>query len=73
MFKYSGPEGQMLESEALKAGDVLAAWKLGKGAIAALVDGKPVDLDVVVDHDAAVAPVVPESDEGLDIVRHSTA
>ncbi|MBQ8090502.1 MAG: threonine--tRNA ligase [Pyramidobacter sp.] len=73
MFKYSGPEGQMLESEALKAGDVLAAWKLGKGAIAALVDGKPVDLDVVVDHDAVVAPVVPESDEGLDIVRHSTA
>ena len=73
MYKYSGPDGQVLESEALKAGDILAGMKISKGAIAASVDGVLLDLDVVVDHDATVAPVVPASEEGLDIIRHSTA
>ena len=73
MFKYSGPDGLVLESEALKAGEILSHWKLNKGALAATVDGHAVDLDVVVDHDAQVAPVVIDSPEGLDIVRHSTA
>jgi len=73
MFKYQGPEGQALESEAVKAGDVLAAWKVSKGAVAAMVNGKPVDLDVVVEEDASVAPITPDMPEGLDIVRHSTA
>lgn len=73
MFKYSGPDGQLLESEALEAGKILAGMKLDKGAIAAAIDGKPVDLDVVVDHDAKVEPIVTSSDLGIDIVRHSTA
>lgn len=55
MFKYSGPDGLVLESEALKAGEILSHWKLNKGALAATVDGHAVDLDVVVDHDAQVA------------------
>ncbi len=73
MFKYSGPEGRSLESDALKAGEILAKMKLNKGAVAALVDGKPLDLDVIIDHDADVAPVTPAVEEGLDIIRHSTA
>ena len=73
MFTYSCPEGKKFESEALKAGEILAAVKMLKGAVAAMVDGVPVDLDVTVDHDAEVAPVSPSSEEGLDIVRHSTA
>ncbi|MDY3869345.1 MAG: threonine--tRNA ligase [Pyramidobacter sp.] len=73
MFKYSGPDGRVLESEALKAGDILSQWKLNKGAVAATVDGHAVDLDVCVEHDAEVAPITLDSAEGLDIVRHSTA
>ncbi|BDF78580.1 threonine--tRNA ligase [Pyramidobacter piscolens] len=73
MFKYRGPEGQTLESEALKAGDILSRWKLDKGAVAAFVDGEEKDLDVVVDHDAEVKPITPETEEGIEIVRHSTA
>ena len=73
MFKYSGPDGQLFESDAQEAGRILAGMKLDKGAIAALVDGKPVDLDVVVDHDAKVEPIVTSSEIGIDIVRHSTA
>lgn len=73
MFTFKGPKGQVLESDALEAGEILAAWKLKKGAVAATVDGKEVDLNVVVDHSAEISPVTPDTPEGLDIVRHSTA
>ncbi len=73
MYKYSGPDGQILESDALKAGEILAGMKLNKGAVAASIDGTAFDLDVLVEHDAQIAPIPANSDEGLDIVRHSTA
>ena len=44
---------------------------LGKKALAAEVDGKLVDLTAVLDHDAAVRFITPDTPEGLDIMRHS--
>ncbi|HVN64821.1 MAG TPA: threonine--tRNA ligase [Candidatus Binataceae bacterium] len=41
--------------------------------VAAKVDGKVVDLSRKLDRDAAVEPVLAESPEGLDVIRHSTA
>src|SRR5713226_3458194 len=41
--------------------------------VAARVDGKVVDLTRKLDHDASVEPVLAESPEGLDVIRHSTA
>ncbi len=73
LFRYSGPDGQVLESEALQAGEILERWKLKKGALAAFVDGEQKDLDVVVEKGASVAPLTVDLHEGLDIVRHSTA
>src|SRR3984893_16991721 len=44
-----------------------------KDLVAARVDGKVVDLTRKLEHDAAVEPVLAESPEGLDVIRHSTA
>src|SRR6202030_1122657 len=40
---------------------------------AARVDGKVVDLTRKLDHTANVEPVLAETPEGLDVIRHSTA
>ncbi|HEX9811400.1 MAG TPA: threonine--tRNA ligase, partial [Burkholderiales bacterium] len=44
-----------------------------RGAVAARVDGRLVDLSFVLRSDAALEPVGPESEEGLEVLRHSTA
>lgn len=46
---------------------------LAKKAIGARVDGKLVDMTYVVDKDAKVELVTPETTDGLEIIRHSTA
>lgn len=47
--------------------------KLGKQALLAVVDGVNKDLSDVLDHDAAVEFIVPESEEGLHAIRHTAA
>src|SRR5213593_116453 len=46
---------------------------LAKAALAAVVDGKLVDLSYPLDHDAAVRIVTDRSPEALPLYRHSTA
>src|SRR6266508_1947176 len=46
---------------------------LAKAALAAKVDGEWADLDRAIDHDATVAIVTADSDEGRHVLRHSTA
>ncbi len=45
----------------------------GQGRPAAKVDGDEVDLDRPIDHDATVAIVTASSDDGREVLRHSTA
>lgn len=47
--------------------------KLGKQALLAVVDGVNKDLSDVLDYDAAVEFIVPESEEGLHAIRHTAA
>ena len=47
--------------------------RLAKDALAATVDGEPVDLDHPLDHDARVAIVTPASPDGREVLRHSSA
>jgi threonyl-tRNA synthetase len=47
--------------------------RLARDALAATVDGEPVDLDRAIDHDAQVRIVTPASPEGREVLRHSTA
>ena len=46
---------------------------LAKKAIGARVDGKLVDMTYVVEKDAKVELVTPETEDGVEIIRHSTA
>lgn len=45
----------------------------GRGAVAAKVNGKPVDLSRPLETDATIEPIPAESAEGIDVLRHSTA
>lgn len=73
MYRFSGTDGHVMESEALSAGDVLKSWKQDKGALAAMVNGQELDLDVVLAADSEVHPITADSKEGLELLRHSTA
>ncbi|MFM8411423.1 MAG: threonine--tRNA ligase, partial [Alphaproteobacteria bacterium] len=42
-------------------------------AVAALLNGRPVDLSTKVEGDGRLAPVAPSSPQGLEVLRHSTA
>ncbi len=46
---------------------------LAKMTVAGKVDGKLVDASDVIDHDAKLQIITPKDDEGLEIIRHSTA
>jgi threonyl-tRNA synthetase len=46
---------------------------LAKAALAARVDGALVDTSFVIDHDAELAIVTDKDQEGLEVLRHSTA
>jgi threonyl-tRNA synthetase len=53
--------------------ELLASNGNGKGAIAAKLDGRAVDLQRAIEADCAVEWVFPDSPDGLDVLRHSTA
>lgn len=46
---------------------------LAKAALAGKVNGKLVDTSFVIDHDATLAIITEKSEEGLEVIRHSTA
>ncbi len=59
----------------VSAGELLARQdpKAARRAVAARVDGRIVDLSTPLPADARPAPVMPDSPEALEILRHSTA
>lgn len=73
MYRFSGLNDQLIEAEAMTAGEILKEFKMNKGALAARVNGCEVDLNVLVEEDATVEAITAESEEGLEILRHSTA
>jgi len=70
------PDGATRKSSpGVLAGEALAGWA-GKGSaapLAALIDGKAVDLATPIDHDVALAPLTFEDRAGRDILQHSAA
>jgi threonyl-tRNA synthetase len=70
------PDGSTRDyGRGVTAGDIAGSIGRGlaKAALAARVDGDWVDLDRPIDHDAAVAIVTPDSPDGREVLRHSTA
>jgi threonyl-tRNA synthetase len=76
MLKVTLPSGDIKEFEnSVNMFEVAKSISnsLAKKAVAAKVDGKEVDMGYVLDHDAVVELITPETAEGEEIVRHSTA
>ncbi len=74
MFTVSLPDGKSLQfDKPLPLSEVAAAVSrdVAKKALAATVNGETVDLTQTIDSDAAVSFVMPDTPEGLDIMRHS--
>ena len=46
---------------------------LAKAALAGKIDGRLVDTSYIIDHDVQLAIVTERDDEGLEVIRHSTA
>jgi len=46
---------------------------LGKSALAGRINGKLVDLSTLIETDAALSIITARDDEGLEVIRHSTA
>src|ERR1700754_842946 len=68
------PDGKFVDVRPGIRIDELASEVRGKkDLIAAKVDGRLVDLSRILDKDSTVEWVSPESPEGLDTLRHSTA
>jgi threonyl-tRNA synthetase len=68
------PDGKSVEARpGARIDEIIAAAGLKKEVIAAKVDGRLVDLKHVLEKDCALELVSPDSPEGLDILRHSTA
>ncbi len=70
------PDGSSREyPRGTTAGEVAASIGRGlaKAALAAKVDGEWFDLNRPIDHDAALAIVTPDTDDGREVLRHSTA
>ncbi len=53
--------------------EVVLDGRHSRDVVAARVDGKIVDLSRPLEHDAAVEPILADSPEGLEVLRHSTA
>jgi len=64
---------ELFSPEALSAGEVLSRWGLGESSVAARSDGEPVDITAVIEKDSFIEPISSSSQEGLDILRHSTS
>jgi threonyl-tRNA synthetase len=70
------PDGSRREFSGPLTGAELAAAigpGLAKAAIAVKIDGKPRDLDAVIDRNASVAIVTRDMPEGVEILRHDAA
>ncbi len=70
------PDGSHREFAGPVTGAELAAAigpGLAKAAIAVRVDGEPRDLAARIDHDAAVAIITRDTEDGLEILRHDAA
>jgi threonyl-tRNA synthetase len=74
VVSYPGGSSQRV-SKGMTAAEALAllTGKLPETVIAALVDGKPVDLAYALEADATVAPITFDMPEGKEVYRHSSA
>ena len=73
MALYKGCDDKTLEKNGeTKPYELFKEWNV-KNALAALVNGVPIDLRAVMTEGGKVEPIAPDSAEGLSILRHSAS
>lgn len=74
-IRLKGRPVEEIQSESLTAGDALKMLgvKALDRVVAASVNGIPCDLSVELSHQAELEPIFVDSEEGLEILRHSTS
>ncbi|RLC30338.1 MAG: threonine--tRNA ligase, partial [Deltaproteobacteria bacterium] len=74
-IRLKGRPVEEIQSESLTAGDALKVLgvKALDRVVAASVNGIPRDLSVELSHQAELEPIFVDSEEGLEILRHSTS
>ncbi len=72
MAQFTTPEGKHFEAQSATVRQLLDVWHLKK-AIGGKVNGVIVDVDLPLIVDTEVTPVFPDDEEGLALLRHSTA
>ncbi|MDD2206517.1 MAG: threonine--tRNA ligase [Aminobacterium sp.] len=73
MFELKSTSGSVVEVEDGKVLDILKRWDMNKGAVAAKINGRLVDLSADIAESGLLESVDGASEEGLEIIRHSTA
>jgi threonyl-tRNA synthetase len=64
--KLTAEKGTMLS-------EILKSYKPGLNAVAALIDNKKHDLSDTIENDGEISFIEADSEQGLDIIRHSTS
>ncbi len=64
--KITAEKGTMLS-------EILKSYKPGLNAVAALIDNKKHDLSDTIEIDCEISFIEADSEQGLDIIRHSTS
>ncbi len=68
------PDGKSVDVRpGIRIEEIAASAGVRKTALAAKVDGRAVDLTTELKRDCALEFILPESHDGLDVLRHSTA
>ncbi|MCT4778459.1 TGS domain-containing protein, partial [Exiguobacterium aquaticum] len=76
MIQLTFPDGAVKEFEAgITAEEVAGSISPGlrKKAIAAKIDGEMIDYRRPIEHDGNIELVMPDSEDGIDLMRHSSA
>ena len=73
MFELKEPGGKSVRLSSGAAGEALEKLGVKSGAVAAMLNGRPVDMTAEITESGDIAPITADSEEGLDILRHSAA
>ena len=73
MYELKEPGGKTIQLEEGTAGEALKKLGVRSGAVAARLNGRAVDLFHPMGESGEIAPIPADSEEGLDILRHSAA
>ncbi|MGI6442863.1 MAG: threonine--tRNA ligase [Synergistaceae bacterium] len=72
MAFFTTPEGKRYEADSVSVRQLFEIWRLKK-ALGAKINGSFVSFDKILTEDTEIIPISADMEEGLDILRHSTA